>query len=256
VLTLTASGSVSDYTDSVKSSLQQKVADAAGVHKSLVTIRVTAASVIITATIRVPASTTADEMKTSLSSSLGTADAASTALGITVEEAPTITSSHSHSHPPHSHSTNVAAFAIAIAALAGLVTGCIVTILAVVVRMRASKSKRAKKDSVVRDSVVHLTVNPDATRGAAPPIEPPDVRVTVSDSNEGAAPANLAALLAACGLAQRTSPFEAEGYTLESLLGAMKQGDEAAMRDLRELKLNLGESRKVIAQLKKNIKYY
>ena len=254
VFTLAASGSVSDYSDT--SSLRQAVATAAGVDKSLVTIEVTAASVIITATIRVPASTTADEMKTSLSSSLGTADAASTALGITVEEAPTITSFHSHSHPPHSHSTNVAAFAIAIAALAGLVTGCIVTILAVVVRMRASKSKRAKKDSVVRDSVVHLTVNPDATRGAAPPIEPPDVRVTVSDSNEGAAPANLAALLAACGLAQRTSPFEAEGYTLESLLGAMKQGDEAAMRDLRELKLNLGESRKVIAQLKKNIKYY
>ena len=40
------------------------------------------------------------------------------------------------------------------------------------------------------------------------------------------------------------------------MLEAMKQGDEAAMRDLRELKLNLGESRKVIAQLKKNIKYY
>ena len=251
MLTLTASGSVSDYTDSVKSSLQQKVADAAGVHKSLVTIRVTAASVIITATIRVPASTTADEMKTSLSSSLGTADAASTALGITVEEAPTITSSHSHSHPPHSHSTNVAAFAIAIAALAGLVTGCIITILAVVVRKRASKSKRAKKDSVV-----HLKLS-DAKKGAAPPpILPPDVHVTVSDSAEGAAPPNLAALLAACGLAQHTSAFEAEGYTLESLLEAMKQGDEAAMRDLRELKLNLGESRKVIAQLKKNIKYY
>ena len=30
----------------------------------------------------------------------------------------------------------------------------------------------------------------------------------------------------------------------------MKQGDEAAMRDLRELKLNLGECRKLIAQLK------
>ena len=242
MLTLTASGSVSDYTDSVKSSLQQKIADLAGVHKSLVTIRVTAASVIITATIAVPASTTADQVQTSLSSSLGTAEDASTALGITVEEVPTITSSQSNTE-----STNVAAFAIA--TIAGMVTGCIVTILAVVVRMRASKSKRAK-----RDSVVHLTFNPDAMRGAAPPIEPPDVRVTVSDSTEGAAPPNLAALLAACGLAQHTSAFEAEGYTLESLLEAMKQGDEAAMRDLRELKLNLGECRKLIAQLKKNIK--
>ena len=205
---------------------------------------------IITATIAVPAAMTADQVQTSLSSSLGTAEDASTALGITVEEAPTITSSHSHSHPPHSHSTNVAAFAIAIATLAGLVTGCIITILVVVVRMRASKSKRAK-----RDSVVHLTLS-DAKKGPAPPVLPPDVHVTVSDSAEGAAPPNLAALLAACGLAQHTSAFEAEGYTLESLLGAMKQGDEAAMRDLRELKLNLGESRKVIAQLKKNIKYY
>ena len=102
-------------------------------------------------------------------------------------------------------------------------------ILVVVIRMRATKSAQAKKD------VVH---------------------VMVSDPAEGTAPESLAALLAACGLAQRTSPFEAEGYTLESLLEAMKQGDEAAMRDLRELKLNLGESRKVIAQLKKNIKYY
>jgi len=93
VLTLTTSGSVSDYTDSDKSSLQQQVADAAGVDKSLVTIQVTAASVRITATIAVPASKTADQVKTSLSSSLGgTADDASTALGITVEEG-TITSS-------------------------------------------------------------------------------------------------------------------------------------------------------------------
>ena len=91
MLTLTASGSVSDYTDSDKSSLQQKVATAAGVDKSLVTIKVTAASVRITATIAVPTSKTADQVKTSLSSSLGTADDASTALGITVEEVPTIT---------------------------------------------------------------------------------------------------------------------------------------------------------------------
>ena len=50
------------------------------------------------------------------------------------------------------------------------------------------------------------------------------------------------------GLAQHTSAFEADGYTLESLLEAVKQGDEAAMRDLREIKLNLGECRRLIAQ--------
>jgi len=90
VLTLTASGSVSDYTDSDKSSLQQKVANAAGVDASFVTISVAAASVRITATIAVPASMTAEQVKTLLSSSLGTAEDASTALGITVEEEPTI----------------------------------------------------------------------------------------------------------------------------------------------------------------------
>ena len=90
VLTLTASGSVSDYSDSDRSSLQQKVAAAAGVDKSLVTIRVAAASVRITATIIVPASTTADALQTSLASTLGTADAASTELGVAVEAVPTI----------------------------------------------------------------------------------------------------------------------------------------------------------------------
>eukprot|EP00964_Phaeocystis_antarctica_P050754 scaffold29540_cov63-Phaeocystis_antarctica.AAC.4 len=88
VLTLTASGSVSDYSDT--SSLQQKIAIAAGVDMSLVTISVAAASVIITATITVPASMTAAALQASLSSSLGTAAAASAALGITVESDPTI----------------------------------------------------------------------------------------------------------------------------------------------------------------------
>jgi hypothetical protein len=91
VLTLAASGSVNDFSDNDKLSLQQKVADAAHVDKSLVTIRVVAASVRVVATIAVPASMTADEVQTSLSSTLGTADAASTALGVTVEEVPTIT---------------------------------------------------------------------------------------------------------------------------------------------------------------------
>ena len=88
VLTLTASGSVSDHSDTL--SLQQGVATAAGVDKSLVTIEVTAGSVVVTATIAVPASTTADKMQASLSSTLGTAAAASTALGITVESPPTM----------------------------------------------------------------------------------------------------------------------------------------------------------------------
>ena len=98
VLTFTASGSVSDYSDT--SSLQQKIATAAGVDKSLVTIRVTAASVRITATIAVPASMTADKVQTSLSSSLGTIDDASAALGVTVEEVPTVALSSPPVAPP------------------------------------------------------------------------------------------------------------------------------------------------------------
>ena len=88
VLTLTASGSVSDYLDT--SSLQESIADAAGVDKSLVTISVAAASVIITASIAVPASTTASAVQTSLSSKLATVEAASTVLGVTVESVPTV----------------------------------------------------------------------------------------------------------------------------------------------------------------------
>ena len=89
VLTLTASGSVSDYADT--SSLQQKIATAAGVDKSFVTISVAAASVIITANIAVPASSAAITVQASLASTLGTAAAASTALGVTVEAVPTVT---------------------------------------------------------------------------------------------------------------------------------------------------------------------
>ena len=83
------SGSVSDYSDT--SDLRTSIAVNAGVDSALVSITVAAASVIITATITVPVSTTADAMQTTLSSRLGTASAASTALGITVESDPIIT---------------------------------------------------------------------------------------------------------------------------------------------------------------------
>ena len=88
MLTLTASGSVSDYSDT--SALRDLIAANAGVDAASVSIRVAAASVIITATIVVPASTTPAAVQTSLSSTLGTADKASAALGITVESDSTI----------------------------------------------------------------------------------------------------------------------------------------------------------------------
>ena len=95
----------------------------------------------------------------------------------------------------------------------------------------------------------------EEARAAADVSEPSEAQlhivVTASDSTEGTAPQDLPALLAACGLEHLTSAFEAEKYAGKSLLAAMKEGDQAAMRDLRELGLNLGESRKLMNQLKK-----
>ena len=88
MLTLTASGSVSDYSDTT--ALRRSIAATAGVDPSSTVITVEAASAIITATITVPASSAAS-VQALLSSSLGTAAAASTALGITVELDPTVT---------------------------------------------------------------------------------------------------------------------------------------------------------------------
>jgi len=93
VLTLKASGSVSDYSDT--SDLQNSIAANAGVNATSVSIHVVAASVIITATIVVPASTTTAAVQTSLSSKLGNAAAASAALGITVQSDPSITAESS-----------------------------------------------------------------------------------------------------------------------------------------------------------------
>ena len=112
--------------------------------------------------------------------------------------------------------------------------------LAQSVNTGASGGGADKKLSVV---AVHLDL------GSTLP-QPPDVP-DERPSTEGAAPPqSLPALLAACGLEHHRSAFEAEKYTLKNLLSAMKQGEEEAIRDLRELKLNLEECRKLIAQLK------
>jgi len=68
-------------------------------------------------------------------------------------------------------------------------------------------------------------------------------------ATEAAAPESLAALLAACGLQHHEKAFKAEGYTLDNLLSSMKQGEDVAKRDLRELKLTLGECRLLLNQL-------
>ena len=79
-----------------------------------------------------------------------------------------------------------------------------------------------------------------------------EVIVTQPESKKSAAPESLAALLVACGLEQHEETFKAEGYTLDTLLSSMAQGEEAVKSDLRELKLTLGECRQLINRLGAN----
>ena len=151
VLTLTASGSVSDYSDT--SSLQQAVATAAAVDKSLVTIRVAAASVIITATIAVPAATTATAVQASLSSTLGTAATASAALGIIVESDPVITTEELES----SSSDSSSPIAIIVGAVAAAVVICLLCACLCMHKRRQNKHGGAS----------HVTLNNPNAGGAA-----------------------------------------------------------------------------------------
>ena len=65
-----------------------------------------------------------------------------------------------------------------------------------------------------------------------------------------AAPKNIAAVLASCGLEHHTKRFEDEGYTLEKALNALSSGENTLLSDLRDLKLPLGHCRKLITQMK------
>ena len=82
---------------------------------------------------------------------------------------------------------------------------------------------------------------------------PQQIAVIVSQpgapAKQAAAPQSLAALLAACGLEHRAQAFEDEGYTLDILISSLKQGEQVAKSDLRELKLTLGECRELITKL-------
>ena len=133
-----ASGSVSDYSDT--SNLQQKIATAAGVDKSLITISVAAASVIITATINVPAALTAASVQTLLSSKLGTAATASAALGITVESNPTMIATEVQQESSDSGLTDGEVAGVAI----GAAVGGIVLLGAVGLILRSIMFKEAK----------------------------------------------------------------------------------------------------------------
>ena len=101
LLTVTVRGSVSDYANtSILQQIIARIATAAGVEASAVIISVAAASVIITATIEVPTTTTAATVQARLSTSLATAAGASDVLGIPVEAVPVVLIANPPSQPP------------------------------------------------------------------------------------------------------------------------------------------------------------
>ena len=95
----------------------------------------------------------------------------------------------------------------------------------------------------------------EAKTAADAAAEAPKVAKTEAGAADGAdgadtqGPQSLREFLAACGLEHRAQNFEDEEYTLEDLLSAWKSGESVAKGDLRELKLTLGEVRKVLNQL-------
>ena len=99
-VTMTASGVVSDYDIATRSRLIVAFASAVSVDASAITLTVTAGSVNLLFTVMVSDATAAASVTSAVSTSLGTAAAASTVLGVTVETAPTAVAYDSSASPP------------------------------------------------------------------------------------------------------------------------------------------------------------
>ena len=118
---------------------QVRFAVAAGVSTSDVSVTVTPASVLITANITVPSTTTGDAISSALTASLGTAALASSVLGITVEDAPLITVSSSVTSPSAASGGSLIGIIIG-----GAVGGCI--LLSLMILLQRKRSKVAPRD--------------------------------------------------------------------------------------------------------------
>ena len=90
VVAFTAAGSLDDFTSEVRDGLKAKLAAIAGAKPEDVILTLTAASVVVTATIRMEAAASSVSAKAALASTLSDPAAASQALGTKVETAPTI----------------------------------------------------------------------------------------------------------------------------------------------------------------------
>ena len=177
VLTLTASGSVSDYSDT--SDLQESIAANAGVDAASVSIHVAAASVIITATIAVPASTTPAAVQATLFSTLGTAASASAALGITVESVPSIRESPATTPTGSGDGNTEAAQPEAsgggtpIAAIGGGAAVAILLIVALVFLHLRKKRTAASQSPVALTAISLTTTKEKGLEGGTPTTEGP-----------------------------------------------------------------------------------
>merc|ERR1719326_1174477 len=107
VLRLVAKGSVSDYAEPAKRiQIKTKVAQLAGVDPTFVSIKIEAASVLITATIDVPPETTVEAVQSSLTTSLASNKATHAFEGVLeVEEVRSIMVASPPSSPPPSPSS-------------------------------------------------------------------------------------------------------------------------------------------------------
>ena len=256
-LVLKAAGTVEGYeakADAIKASLRQELR--CFPPACMLTVTVEAGSVILTVVATDTAGAASQVESAAVALQTKPLPAMSSALGITIEETPSAPSvvavqvqvtrlapsppppAPSPLRPRDSGATQDAGPGLAIGLALG---GCLlVAVLAAAIffwlRTRRTKPPSSSASTTAPRQVEVIVTQPVSTQ---PETQQPT-----------AAPESLAAVLAACGLQHHEKTFQAEGYTLETLLKSIKQGDAAARSDLRELKLNMGECRKLINHLK------
>ena len=169
VVRLTAFGTVEDYTPDVIEMLEKNMATVAGVDASLVSITVAPGSVLITATIAVPAAMQSYGVRNLIKAELSDPEAASAALGITVASVPdfeitsatTVYAIVDTSAAQDQNSTDKPSYSL----ILGLVFGIVLTGLAAAAVVWKYRSAQAAKKTLERNvaidaSAASLPVNP------------------------------------------------------------------------------------------------
>ena len=239
---LKAGGTVEEYeakADAVKASLRQELR--CFLPACMLTVTVEAGSVILTVVATDTTGAASQVESAAVALQTKDLDDMSSALGITIEEkpsAPSVTDvqvqvTRLAPSPPRDAGPGLA---IGLALGGCLLVAVLAAAIFFWLRKRRTKPPSSSASTTAPRQVEVIVTQPASTQ---PETQQPT-----------AAPESLAAVLAACGLQHHEKTFQAEGYTLETLLKSIKQGDAAARSDLRELKLNMGEGRKLINHLK------